>query len=216
MAAAGIDTETFQAHALRGAVASKHLERGEDEIDVMARGGWSSNSVFRTFYARTKHEKVTLERLRSAQGTHTENLSAGAYEQPRVRGTAHDVEPTGSDAGPGKTTASRSAARGRRSLRAKPQTSLTHTENLSAGAHEQPCGSGTAHDIEPKGSDAGRDKTKASRRAAKKRRPARAKALDWFSEPQYNSLVQTFTGWMGADPEPWDSRALIRAAGVLE
>ena len=116
-------------------------------------------------------------------------LSAGAYEQPRVRGTAHDVEPTGSDAGPGKTTASRSAARGRRSLRAKPQLSLTHTGNLSAGAHEQPCGSGTAHDIEPKGSDAGRDKTKASRRAAKKRRPARTKALDWSSELEGQAQV---------------------------
>ena len=33
----------------------------------MARGGWTSASVFRTFYAKTKHKRITLERLRQTQ-----------------------------------------------------------------------------------------------------------------------------------------------------
>ena len=65
MEEAGIDVELFKCHSIRGATATKHLEDGADEIDVMARG--ASTSVFRTFYTKTKHKKITLERLRQAQ-----------------------------------------------------------------------------------------------------------------------------------------------------
>ena len=119
MSEAGIDTETFQSHALRGAVASKHLEKDADELDVMARGGWSSNSVFRTFYARTRHKRITLERLRSVQGKDSDNPAAEAHEQTRVGDAVPDVEPTGSDAGPAKDKAGHRAAKGRRSSGAK-------------------------------------------------------------------------------------------------
>jgi hypothetical protein len=68
MADAGIDTALFQAHSLRGTAASKHLEDGADERDVMARGGWASSSVFNAFYARTKHKEITIGRLRQARG----------------------------------------------------------------------------------------------------------------------------------------------------
>ena len=54
MEEAGIDVQLFKSHSIRGATATKHLEDGADESDVMARGGWTSASVFRTFYANTK------------------------------------------------------------------------------------------------------------------------------------------------------------------
>ena len=67
MADAGIDTDTFQAHSLRGSTATKHLDDGAEERDVMAKGGWVSNSVFRTFYLRTRQQQITLDRLRQAK-----------------------------------------------------------------------------------------------------------------------------------------------------
>ena len=62
MADAGINTDTFQAHSLRGSTATKHLDDGAEERDVMAKGGWVSNSVFRTFYLRTRQQQITLDR----------------------------------------------------------------------------------------------------------------------------------------------------------
>ena len=67
MADAGIDTDTFHAHSLRGSTATKHLDDGAEERDVMAKGGWVSNSVFRTFYLRTRQQQITLDRLRQAK-----------------------------------------------------------------------------------------------------------------------------------------------------
>jgi hypothetical protein len=53
MTATGID-DFYKAHALRSAVATKHIDAGASELDLMAFARWSSSSVFRKFYARTQ------------------------------------------------------------------------------------------------------------------------------------------------------------------
>ena len=58
MQRAGIDN-IYKAHALRHAVASEHLSRGVSELDIMSFARWSSTSVFRKFYARTRHKELS-------------------------------------------------------------------------------------------------------------------------------------------------------------
>jgi hypothetical protein len=59
MTAAGID-DLYKAHALRSAVATKHMGAGASELDLMAFARWSSTSVFRKFYARTKAKRFSV------------------------------------------------------------------------------------------------------------------------------------------------------------
>ena len=63
MQRAGIDN-LYKAHALRHAVASEHLSRGVSELDIMSFARWSSTSVFRKFYARTRHKELSALDLR--------------------------------------------------------------------------------------------------------------------------------------------------------
>jgi hypothetical protein len=53
MTAAGID-DLYKVHALCSAVASRHIDAGASELDLMAFARWSSTSVFRKFSAHTK------------------------------------------------------------------------------------------------------------------------------------------------------------------
>ena len=59
MTDAGI-SDAFGAHALRSASASAHLDKGASEVDLMAFARWSSTSVFRKFYARTKAKEFSV------------------------------------------------------------------------------------------------------------------------------------------------------------
>ena len=59
MTDAGI-SDAYGAHALRSASASAHLNKGASEIDLMAFARWSSTSVFRKFYARTKAKEFSV------------------------------------------------------------------------------------------------------------------------------------------------------------
>jgi len=47
---AGIDTQTFRAHSCRAAAASKARQIGISREEIMKRGCWSSDSIFKTFY----------------------------------------------------------------------------------------------------------------------------------------------------------------------
>ena len=51
---AGIDTKVCKAHAIRGAAATAQIDHGESVDDVMYRGRWRSQSVFRAFYERAQ------------------------------------------------------------------------------------------------------------------------------------------------------------------
>jgi hypothetical protein len=58
MDAAGID-EKFGAHALRGSTASKLVEKGVAELNIVHHSRWSATSVFRKYYERAKLKKVS-------------------------------------------------------------------------------------------------------------------------------------------------------------
>ena len=50
MDAAGIDIEKFTAHSLRSSTASKLVEGGVPELNIIRHARWSGTSVFRKFY----------------------------------------------------------------------------------------------------------------------------------------------------------------------
>jgi hypothetical protein len=52
MSREGVDTDVYKSHSMRGAVASKMIDGGEDPADVMFWGRWKSNTVFQAFYNR--------------------------------------------------------------------------------------------------------------------------------------------------------------------
>ncbi len=52
MELAGIDTSSFKAHSIRGASASRLVQRGCNIQQIMKRGRWKSDSVLRRFYIR--------------------------------------------------------------------------------------------------------------------------------------------------------------------
>ena len=53
MAAAGVDTQKWKAHSVRGASATNLLDKGTSVEDVMRAGRWGSFLVFRDFYDRS-------------------------------------------------------------------------------------------------------------------------------------------------------------------
>jgi len=59
---AGIDTEHFKAHALRGAVANDYMQKGATADAVCANGGWTS-SAFEIFYKRSKIPQLGMQNL---------------------------------------------------------------------------------------------------------------------------------------------------------
>jgi integrase len=56
----GLNTDTFKAHALRGACATHLLSRGADPTLVRQRGGWSTNASFEANYCRL-HQHLDWE-----------------------------------------------------------------------------------------------------------------------------------------------------------
>jgi hypothetical protein len=66
MTSAGVDI-AYKAHSLRSATASALLDSGASEIDVMAHARWSSSSVFRKFYARTKQKQLSIAAIQAAK-----------------------------------------------------------------------------------------------------------------------------------------------------
>ena len=94
---AGIDTDTFHAHALRGSTASKYLDAGASECDVMAKGGWLSNSVFQTFYARTRLQNVSLDKIRQ---TNTGPVATDKEGQSSARAAQSDTPNSGTPSDP--------------------------------------------------------------------------------------------------------------------
>ena len=66
MTSAGI-ANVYKAHALRSATASALLDAGASELDVMAHARWSSSSVFRKFYARTKQKQLSVAAILAAK-----------------------------------------------------------------------------------------------------------------------------------------------------
>jgi site-specific recombinase XerD len=65
MKEAGINTSIFKSHSVRGAAATKALEKGMPLEDVLLTGRWSSVSVFKKFYARSHRPLQSVQHLSS-------------------------------------------------------------------------------------------------------------------------------------------------------
>jgi integrase len=61
---AGIDIDKFKAHSIRGASATKLLDKGVSAEDVMRAGRWSSYSVFNRFYDRASRTVNVINTIR--------------------------------------------------------------------------------------------------------------------------------------------------------
>ena len=64
---AGIDTSTFKAHSVRGASASPAYERGATLQDILDLADWSTDSTFRRFHHRPKHNSSITKTLLNMQ-----------------------------------------------------------------------------------------------------------------------------------------------------
>ena len=64
LTAAGVD-EIYKAHSLRHASASRLLQNGVEELDIIKHARWSSSSVFRKFYDRSKHKQIGVVDLKT-------------------------------------------------------------------------------------------------------------------------------------------------------
>ena len=66
---AGIDTSIFKAHSVRGASASAAYERGASLQDILDLADWSTDSTFRRFYYRPRHNSSITKTLLNVQGS---------------------------------------------------------------------------------------------------------------------------------------------------
>ena len=66
---AGIDTSIFKAHSVRGASASAAYERGASLRDILDLADWSTDSTFRRFYYRPRHNSSITKTLLNVQGS---------------------------------------------------------------------------------------------------------------------------------------------------
>ena len=64
---AGIDTNIFKAHSVRGAAASAAYERGASLQDILDLADWSTDSTFRRFYYRPKRNSSITKTLLNMQ-----------------------------------------------------------------------------------------------------------------------------------------------------
>ena len=64
---AGIDTSIFKAHSVRGASASAAYERGASLQDILDLADWSTDSTFRRFYYRPRHNSSITKTLLNVQ-----------------------------------------------------------------------------------------------------------------------------------------------------
>ena len=66
---AGIDKSIFKAHSVRGASASATYERGASLQDILDLADWSTDSMFRRFYYRPRHNSGITKTLLNAHGS---------------------------------------------------------------------------------------------------------------------------------------------------
>ena len=66
LTAAGVD-EIYKAHSLRHASASRLLQNGVEELDIIKHARWSSTSVFRKFYDRSQHKQIGVADLKAKE-----------------------------------------------------------------------------------------------------------------------------------------------------
>ena len=64
---AGIDTSIFKAHSVRGVSASAAYERGASLQDILDLADWSTDSTFRRFNYRPKHNSSITKTLLNMQ-----------------------------------------------------------------------------------------------------------------------------------------------------
>ena len=91
LTAAGVD-EIYKAHSLRHASASRLLQNGVEELDIIKHARWSSTSVFRKFYERSQHKQICVADLRAK--IDSTDKSRPAKEPNNCAGPVNIVEPT--------------------------------------------------------------------------------------------------------------------------
>ena len=69
---AGIDTSIFKAHSVTGASASAAYDRGASLQDILDLADWSTDSTFRRFYYRPRHNSSITKTLLNVQGSPSE------------------------------------------------------------------------------------------------------------------------------------------------
>ena len=57
---AGIDTDTFKAHSVRGAAGSSAAWSGVTVMDILNAADWSTETTFQQFYHREMQDKSTF------------------------------------------------------------------------------------------------------------------------------------------------------------
>ena len=62
---AGVDTEVFKAHSVRGASTSAALKKGVHLSDILDMADWSRESTFKRFYCRSSQEDTFASRVLS-------------------------------------------------------------------------------------------------------------------------------------------------------
>lgn len=62
---AGVDTEVFKAHSVRGATTSAALRKGVHISDILSTADWSRESTFRSSYYRLATEDIFAQRVLS-------------------------------------------------------------------------------------------------------------------------------------------------------
>ena len=62
---AGVDTEVFKAHSVRGATTSAAMHKGVHISDILSTADWSRESTFRNFYYRPATEDTFAQRVLS-------------------------------------------------------------------------------------------------------------------------------------------------------
>lgn len=62
---AGVDTEVFKVHSVRGASTSAALKKGVHLSDILNTADWSKESTFKKFYYRSNQEDSFSSRVLS-------------------------------------------------------------------------------------------------------------------------------------------------------
>ena len=62
---AGVNTDVFKAHSVRGASTSAALKKGVHLNDILNTADWSKESTFKRFYCRTAQENTFASKVLS-------------------------------------------------------------------------------------------------------------------------------------------------------
>ena len=89
MEAAGIDMEKFTSHSLRCSTASRLLEKGVPELNIIHHARWSGTSVFRKFYERANLKQIsTMDLLTQRANSPTSSPSRHTTNEEETTTTA--------------------------------------------------------------------------------------------------------------------------------